>query len=341
MTRYLMVLLIALVAVVGSGCDSAVSSMEEAQDGLVEARLGISPIALLPDNETKEDDGGGGEECERFDCQADDDGGDEGEEECESFSCDDDGGEEGEECSSLSCDDDGGEDGEEEPKEDEQATGDDQGSAEAGDDNGAGFVGDEGADDKPGEGGGDDDGGDCDSFACQDDDGGDGDDCGSFGCQDDDQGGEDCGSFACQDDGGDTGDEEEKEDESGLASARRVRATSMTVAAMQERVKLEGRLAASSADPLASGKAKFETRADRARFSTEIEDVSTDGTGMVVVLRGGAQVFQAALSLAGGVADLNLDSRLGDAVPALAAGDQVRVFRADGTLILSGPLAQR
>ncbi len=115
-------------------------------------------------------------------------------------------------------------------------------------------------------------------------------------------------------------------------------ASDVTVAGKAGEVKLEGRLRATFADPLASGKAKFEMRSDRTRFSTEVQDVSTAGRGTVHLSRGGAVMLHEAITIALGFGDLNRDTRDGDAVPELAAGDLVEVFNADGALILSGLL---
>ncbi len=99
--------------------------------------------------------------------------------------------------------------------------------------------------------------------------------------------------------------------------------------------KLEVRLASTDADPLASGKAKFEMRPDRIRFSTEVEDV--ESAGEIRVVAGGNDM--GTIAIVDGFADLNLDSRDGDKVPVLEAGDLVEVFNTNGNvLILSGTL---
>jgi hypothetical protein len=98
--------------------------------------------------------------------------------------------------------------------------------------------------------------------------------------------------------------------------------------------RIEARLHASSADPLASGHATWERRPDRVKFSTEVEDVSTSGAHEVRVNRrtvGFVTVNQ-------GFGDLNLDSRRGDKVPQMQSGDQVDVYNPAGTLILSGTM---
>ena len=98
---------------------------------------------------------------------------------------------------------------------------------------------------------------------------------------------------------------------------------------------LEARLTSTSADPLASGKAKFEQRSDRTRFSAEVEDISTDGTGFTVTVNGSTV---GTLNVVGGIGDLNLDTRDGQTVPDMSAGDTVEVTGPDGTLILTGTL---
>ncbi len=114
------------------------------------------------------------------------------------------------------------------------------------------------------------------------------------------------------------------------------------VSGAAERVRLEAKLNATDADPLASGKGKFESRTDRdrSRFSTEVEDVSVDGDGEVVVSRDGVELLRATIMVAGGFGDLNLDSRRDD-VPAMLEGDLVEVFNADGVLILSATLVPK
>ncbi|MEK9135861.1 MAG: hypothetical protein AAB393_01955 [Bacteroidota bacterium] len=99
-----------------------------------------------------------------------------------------------------------------------------------------------------------------------------------------------------------------------------------------QRTFLRGRLAATPADPLASGNAKWENRAGRMKFSTEVEDVRTNGAHEVKV--NGSRVGFVVVNL--GLGDLNLDSKLGHRVPAMQSGDVVDVFNTAGTLILTG-----
>lgn len=113
-------------------------------------------------------------------------------------------------------------------------------------------------------------------------------------------------------------------------------ALNFMVLAHDGRTRLESRLTATSAEPLASGKAKFEMRDDRVRFSTEVQDVAVAQQIEVVVA--GMSLGTVAIDALGG-ADLNLDSRDGDTVPVLQDGDLVEVFDTNGNiLILSGTL---
>ena len=113
-------------------------------------------------------------------------------------------------------------------------------------------------------------------------------------------------------------------------------ALNFMVLAHDGRTRLESRLTATSAEPLDSGKAKFEMRDDRVRFSTEVEDVAVAQQIEVVVA--GMSLGTVAIDALGG-ADLNLDSRDGDTVPVLQDGDLVEVFDTNGNiLILSGTL---
>lgn len=111
-----------------------------------------------------------------------------------------------------------------------------------------------------------------------------------------------------------------------------------------ERIKLEGRLSATSADPLASGKAKWEQRLENAtlerrRISVEVEDLSTTGAHAVRIFRNGGLVAEVTVSVdALGFGDFNADTRDGDTVAVLQAGDTVRVFNPGDVLILEGTL---
>jgi hypothetical protein len=108
--------------------------------------------------------------------------------------------------------------------------------------------------------------------------------------------------------------------------------------------KLIAELTATNADPLASGKTKWEERFDgavleRRRTSTEVEDVATTGDHEVRVTRNGTPVATMTVAVdALGFGDLNLDSRDGDTVEVLAEGDLVEVLNPTGEVILTGTL---
>lgn len=109
-----------------------------------------------------------------------------------------------------------------------------------------------------------------------------------------------------------------------------------------ERTKLEVRMTATDADPLASGKTKWEQRLnedltlERQRTSTEVEDVSTSGLHEVLVNGLSVDMFVEVDAL--GFGDLNLDSRDDDTVIDMAEGDLIEVANPDGDVILSGTL---
>ena len=112
------------------------------------------------------------------------------------------------------------------------------------------------------------------------------------------------------------------------------------------RTKLEVRLEATDADPLASGKTKWEQRfeddgetLERQRTSTEVEDVSTIGAHEILV--NSASVGMAVEVDALGFGDLNLDSRDGDTVIVMAIDDLIEVLNPDGAVILTGTLAEK
>jgi len=96
-----------------------------------------------------------------------------------------------------------------------------------------------------------------------------------------------------------------------------------------DQTKLIAELTATNADPLASGKTKWEERfngavLERRRTSTEVEDVSTTGDHEVRVTRSGSPVATMTVSVdALGFGDLDLDSRDGDTVEVFAVGDLV------------------
>jgi hypothetical protein len=99
-----------------------------------------------------------------------------------------------------------------------------------------------------------------------------------------------------------------------------------------EEARLEAELRATQSDPLASGTAKWEIRPDRVKFSTEVEDVTTSGNHEVRV--NGAVI--GSVNVVAGFGDLNLDSRDGDTVPTMNAGDLVQVRNPSGRVILRG-----
>jgi hypothetical protein len=112
-----------------------------------------------------------------------------------------------------------------------------------------------------------------------------------------------------------------------------------TVSADHNRVRLEAILSSTAADPDAEGRARFESRPDRAQFRVEVENISVTDT--VDILVNGNLI--ATVSLDNGFGELDLNTQDGDTVPALKAGDEVEVVDAtDGvTLILVGTLSPR
>lgn len=102
-----------------------------------------------------------------------------------------------------------------------------------------------------------------------------------------------------------------------------------------EDILLEGALTATAADPLASGTARWESRPDRITFTCEVEDVTTSGSHEVRV----NGVVVGFVNVVAGLGDLNMDSRNGDSVPTMNAGDRVQVRNPSGRTILRGRLA--
>ncbi|MFN0158086.1 MAG: hypothetical protein ACKVRP_08470 [Bacteroidota bacterium] len=102
-------------------------------------------------------------------------------------------------------------------------------------------------------------------------------------------------------------------------------------------MRLEGRLGATASGAKASGKATWEERSSRRKFSTEVEDVSSKGKHAVNV--NGKTIGY--VNVTAGFGDLNLDSRFGHKVPVLKSGDIVEVLNPDGVLILSGTMRPR
>ncbi len=103
-----------------------------------------------------------------------------------------------------------------------------------------------------------------------------------------------------------------------------------------DEARMEAGLAAEAVNALASGKAKYEVDGSRQKFSTEVEDVSVDGNGQVIVYRGAELIFEGAIRIQNGIGDLNRDTENGNTIPAIQAGDRVEVSNSDGVLILTG-----
>ena len=99
--------------------------------------------------------------------------------------------------------------------------------------------------------------------------------------------------------------------------------------------RLVASLRATAADPLASGTARWESRPDRVTFTCEVEDVTTTGSHEVRV-NGVSVGF---VNVVAGLGDLNMDSRNGDIIPTMNAGDRVQVRNPSGRVILKGILA--
>lgn len=110
-------------------------------------------------------------------------------------------------------------------------------------------------------------------------------------------------------------------------------------------VKAEVRFGVSTADPLASGKAKSEQRPDRTRFAVEVEDMATTGAHSVKISRAGVEITDSPVTLnvdALGFGELELNTQDGALnVPEAVTGDLVEVFSPDSQLILSGTLAPK
>lgn len=113
--------------------------------------------------------------------------------------------------------------------------------------------------------------------------------------------------------------------------------------AQAQQVRLEARLFATNASPLASGQSRFEARPGRIRFSTEVEDTVRGTAVTVVVIRpnGGAIILGSVVTNALGFADLNLDSRFGRQIPMLVSGDIVQVVAPGNVVIVQGQLQAR
>jgi hypothetical protein len=101
--------------------------------------------------------------------------------------------------------------------------------------------------------------------------------------------------------------------------------------------RLQAPLAATAADPLASGTARWESRPDRVTFTCEVEDVTTTGSHQVLV----NGVLVGTVNVVAGFGDLNMDSRDGDIIPTMNVGDRVQVRNPSGRVILKGVLVLR
>lgn len=118
---------------------------------------------------------------------------------------------------------------------------------------------------------------------------------------------------------------------------------SQNSAQAQSRLRLEAQLTptnfARQVEPLASAKAKYELRGNRAKFSCEAEDFLFVQT--IAVFRGRTLLGFADVD-ATGVADLNLDTLLGDRVPRMRPGHQILVRDFDtGRNLFTGRLRAR
>jgi hypothetical protein len=117
-----------------------------------------------------------------------------------------------------------------------------------------------------------------------------------------------------------------------VAAAVALTAVSALGVSAADEVRMRAELSATPAGGLASGHADFRQRASETRLSVEVEDVSVNGNGTVVVKRGAATLLTRSIRIRLGFGDLNLRS----GVPTLAAGDTVEVYDANGALILTG-----
>ena len=116
-----------------------------------------------------------------------------------------------------------------------------------------------------------------------------------------------------------------------------------------DEIRLKAFLSTLAVDPLRLNDAEFRQRPDRMRFSTEVHNVAELGPGRVIVTRDSGitpptVILDAPITIVldpirgTGVGHLELDSRLGDNVPAMADGDNVVVRNAVGELIGTGML---
>lgn len=130
----------------------------------------------------------------------------------------------------------------------------------------------------------------------------------------------------------------------GMMLALAALATASVAVAGNSETRLKTRLAGPAIDGLVpSGAAEFRARGSAKRFTTQVEDVNLDaGTPLQVCVNSTllGTIILGGPPVRGG--DLNLDTRDGDTVPAMTAGDSVSVWSGSagcsGTLILSGTL---
>ncbi len=124
------------------------------------------------------------------------------------------------------------------------------------------------------------------------------------------------------------------------------------VASAGGETRLRAFLSTPDVDPFRLNVADFRQRSNRTRFNAEVHNVAKLGTGRVIVTRSSgallpAIVLEAPIAIVldplrgTGVGHLEMDSRLGDLVPALAVGDTVEVWNALGELIRTGTVEDR
>lgn len=99
-------------------------------------------------------------------------------------------------------------------------------------------------------------------------------------------------------------------------------------------IKLEGLLFATNGGPQ-SGKAKHEEDRGRLKLSVQVEDLAAN-LGIDIVICGSRA---SKTTNAFGFADLNLDSKNGDAVPLCPEGNRDVTVSAAGVTLLAGTLA--
>ena len=101
-------------------------------------------------------------------------------------------------------------------------------------------------------------------------------------------------------------------------------------------IRLRADFTATAAGGPADGQADWRRAGTRTRLSVEVEDVQRNGTGRVLIVRGTTTIFNRAITIVNGFADLNLDTLNGHTVPTVKAGDVVRVKDSSGAVILRG-----